>query len=1128
MIRSMQRHLILTLTAFALLWLAPSAAAQAVYGSIMGTIRDSSGAVVPGAAVTITSLTRKTSDSVITNESGLYTKERLLPDTYEVKVEMNGFKSAVVPSVTVTVDTSTKVDLTLALGQVTETVTVNAAEGQLLKTDRADVATIFTEKQIEDLPILDRNFTKFILLTPGTQQLQWQHAASENPQGSTQIMVNGQHFSGTGYQLDGTENRDPILGIIVINPNFEAIGETKITSQNYDAEFGQAIAGVVSVQTKSGTNEIHGSVFDFRQNNVTQARNPFSQFQPDPLTGKFIPDTLKDQFGGSFGGPIVKNRLFYFGDYQGLRSKTGGSALLTVPTAAARRGDFSGYGINIYDPATTVTDANGNLVSRQQFTGNVIPATRLSQQAINLLKLIPEPNAPGTNNGTLNNFVGSGGEGFDNDTFDVRTDGRLTTRLNMFGRYSFANFSRNGPAAFGAGGGQQIVSLGGTSKVRNQSLAYGFDYTLSPKFLVDFRLGYFRYHVNVLPADFGTTPAKDAGIPGLNLGDGFTSGLFQGETKGDPFSFKFGYGLDVNRCNCPLEELENQFQWVGNVTRIMGNHTFKFGVDLRKAYNLRVPSDNHRSGELTFDAGDTRGPAGGGLGLATLMLGDVTHFKRYNSQSTDAAERQWRHFYYAQDTWRVSRKLTLNYGLRLDVINPQYVNAAGNGGWLDLSTGKIQVGGVGGIGLNGNVENSLNWSPRLGVTYQLTEKTVIRMGYGRSYDVGVFGSVFGHAVTQNLPVLAVQELTAPSNFSSVFALSAGPQLPTFPTVGSDGQFPLPDGVFSRALPTKQRLPTVDAYNVTVQHELSSSITVEAAYVGNKGTHVFSGDNPDVDINQATLNGFGTIPFNNRRPFFNKFGWTQGISFFCNCGDDHYDSLQTKFTRRFGSGYSIMAHYSFQRAKNERSEYFPYDATLNTGPADWDRSHVFVFTGVAELPVGKGKRWLANGGPADWLLGGWQVNTNTSIESGTPFDVGYNDSGADRDTGPGRPNLIGDPEAGGGSQTRWYNAIPIGAEGSAFSRPAKGTFGNLPKNELRGPGYWRVDASLFKKFRITERSMAEFRLEAVNLFNHNNWGNPDGTVGVPGNNNSNAGRITSNAYGGSDPMRNLQFALKISW
>src|SRR6185503_8661915 len=396
--------------------------AQAVYGSISGTVTDPSGAVVSGATVTITSVERKTSDTVTTNDSGFYVKERLLPGNYEVKVEAQGFKQGLVSSVKVDIDTQTKVDAELEAGAVSDTVTVTAAQGQLLKTDRADVATTFETKQITDLPILDRNFTRFILLTPGTQQQLWQHAASENPQGSIQTIVNGQHFSGTGYQLDGTENRDPILGIIVINPNFESIGETKITSQNYDAEFGQAIAGVVSVQTKSGTNGVHGSLFEFRQNDVLQARNPFSQ--PND-----VPDTLKNQFGGSIGGPIIKDKFFYFGDYQGTRSKVGGSRLLTVPTLAARGGDLSAYGVNIFDPLTGL-----------QFPGNRIPNGRLSQQALNILKLLPPPNAPGRDNGTRDNFVASGSEIFDNDTFDVRIDNRLNDKLNLFGRYSFADY----------------------------------------------------------------------------------------------------------------------------------------------------------------------------------------------------------------------------------------------------------------------------------------------------------------------------------------------------------------------------------------------------------------------------------------------------------------------------------------------------------------------------------------------------------------------------------------------------------------------------------------------------------------------------------------------------------------
>src|SRR4029450_8413777 len=314
------------------------AAAQAVYGSVSGIVRDSTGALLPGATVTITSVERNTVDAVVTNESGVYLKERLLPGAYELRAELAGFKAAVVPKVLISVDTQTPVNFALTIGQLSESVTVSGGS-PLLKTDRADVATRFSEKEITDLPVLDRNFTKFILLTPGKQHLKWQQAASENPQGSTQTMVNGQHFSGTGYQLDGTENRDPILGIIVINPALESIQETKITSQNYDAEFGQATAGVVSVQTKSGTNAMHGSGFWFNRNDSTQARNPFTQFQKDPQTGRYIPETSHNQFGGSFGGPIQRNQWFFFGDYQGTLDKQGGAARLAGPTEGGRGGD---------------------------------------------------------------------------------------------------------------------------------------------------------------------------------------------------------------------------------------------------------------------------------------------------------------------------------------------------------------------------------------------------------------------------------------------------------------------------------------------------------------------------------------------------------------------------------------------------------------------------------------------------------------------------------------------------------------------------------------------------------------------------------------------------------------------
>ena len=1112
----------------------PSAGAQAVYGSIAGTVVDASGAAVPGATVTITSLSRKAADTVVTDALGYYERGRLLPGTYEVRAELSGFKAKVVSAVNVSVDTQTKVALSLELGDMTETVTVESVQSQLLKTDRADVATTFESKQITELPILDRNFTKFVLLTPGTQRLSWNHATSENPQGSIQTMVNGQHFSGTGFQLDGTENRDPILGIIVINPTLESIGESKITAQNYDAEFGQATAGVVSVVTKSGSNQLHGSAFEFHQSDKFQARNPYSQ--PDvknPITGRVLPETKRDQFGASLGGPILKDKLFFFGDYQGWRYTDGGSKLLTVPTALARTGNLSEYGVNIFDPAT------GDPASRAQFPGNVIPTGRLSPQALGILNLLPLPNTAGSVNGTRDNFIAQGSELFNSDAFNVRVDSRINNRLNVFGRYSYAKFAKDGPSAFGAGGGPGVVDLGGNTRVKNQSLALGLDYTLSPSSVLDFRFGYFKYNVNVFPNDYGSNPALDAGIPGMNFPDDpFTSGLPGGFIRGNAATMSFGTALgdETGRCNCPLLQDEKQFQFVANWTKVLGTkHTAKLGFDVRRAYNLRVPSDNHRSGEIDFNGENTQGPTGGGLGLATFLLGNVTNYRRYVSSSTNAKEEQWRWFVYAQDTWRPNSKLTINYGLRLEDIMPQSINEAGNAGFLDIDTGEMMAVGVGGIPLNGGVENSINLAPRLGITYQLNEKTVVRMGYGRSYDIGVFGSTFGHSVTQNLPVLARQGLNAPANFASVFNLAQGPTAPVVPAVGSDGRFAAPNGVTATQMPEKQRLPYVDAWNLTLQRQLSPDLSAEIAYVGNKGTHVFFGDGPDVDNNQPTLVGFPSVPRDLRRPFFQgpvggygaAYGWTQNGRFMCNCSDNNYNSMQAKLSKRFSHGYSLLATYTLQRLRNHGPDQAFFDRALEYGSPEWARTHTITLATTVELPFGRGK---AIGGDAstglDYLIGGWQLNASAYIASGQHLNVSYRDSGQDRDVGPNRPDVIGDITEGGGSKERWFNTTPIGSSGSAFARPAQGTFGDMERGSLTGPGFWNVDASLFKRFHFTGRTNLELRLEVTNLFNHVALGNPDTEVGVPGNDNPNAGRI--NGTGANWLARNLQFAVRFQF
>jgi outer membrane receptor protein involved in Fe transport len=1121
---------------------------QAIYGSISGTVTDNNGAVVPNAAVTVTNVRKGTTDKTTTNESGNYAVTHLIPDVYNVRVEAPNFNAADLKGIQVSVDTIMRADAQLTVGNVSQSVEVTA-EAPQLQTERADVATIFNERSVEQLPIFNRNFTNFLLLSPGTTKMAWSHASSENPQGSQQIFVNGQQFAGTAYELDGTDNQDPILGIIVVNPNLDAVTETKITSQNYDAEFGKAIAGVVTAQTKSGSNNLHGSAFEFRRSDVFQARDPFTNFKKDPITKKFLPDTLWNQFGGSVGGPVFKDKLFFFGDYQGTREKSGNSFLRTVPTNLVRNTCLAGLPCNLSEYLSGGQNQvySGPANARVPFTGNIIPANLISPQAVNLLKQLPAPST----GGITNNFIANGFGIFDRDGYDVRVDNSTTQNLHIFGRYSYQRFNLSSAGAFGAIGGQGFGPGGfaGQSKTRNHSLSSGFDYSLSPTLITDFRFGYFRYNVNVLPNGFGTQPMAAAGVPGINFDKTFTSGFSQftvGDSDGSgniPRTAgisQFGEGLDVARCNCPLTESENQVQFVNNWTKILGNHQFKFGGDIRYALNLRVPSDRHRTGEILFSRDFTSNPANtaapGGSGLATLLLGQATSLSRYISSSTSAAERQKRWFFYGQDTFRLTPKLTLNYGLRWEIYFPETVNKAGNGALLNLDDGNLHVAGIGGVPTNMGVDNSYkNFAPRVGIAYQVTPKTVVRMGYGRSFDIGVFGSVFGHTVTQNLPVLANQNLNAPNQTSGVFSLTQGPPAPTAIAVPSNGLLPLPIGINGRARPFRMRIPTLDAYNMTVQHQFTNTVSAEIAYVGNKGTHVFAGNNPDIDANQPSVVGFKAgVPKNNRRPFFSRFGWTQNITDFANSSGSNYNALQTKIDKRFSQGLQLQAHYTWSKALNYDQDYFAIQP--HYGLVDFNRKHVFVTNSVYELPFGRGKPYAANVSRVmDYIIGGYQMSGTLTWSSGLPFNVSYGECSADIDSGPcwaaktGSTNInVGDLQtpATGSPFRQFFTPVSsatvfAASGGNGFRRPAAETFGS--RNALYGPRYANVDFSVAKRFPITERVNTQFRLEVFNLFNHPQLSTPNGCIDCTGD----AGRITS-LQSNVGQMRNLQFGLRVDF
>lgn len=1088
-----------------------TASGQAVYGSIIGTVTDPQGNAVAGAKVTVTSTTKGTSFEGTTNESGNYTVTHLIPDTYSVRIEAPGFKANAVASVQVFADQGARLDAQLQIGEVTQSVEVTGEVPQL-KTDRSDVSITFNERYVENLPILNRNFTNFTLLSPGTQKLVgWSHAATENPQGSQQIFVQGQHFSGTAFELDGTDNQDPILGIIVVNPNLDAIEESKVTLQNYDAEFGKAVAGVITVQTKSGTNELHGSGFFDWRGDGQQARDPFKNPPGVPL-----PHASFKQFGGAAGGPIIKDKFFFFGDYQGTRQTGGITNQLTIPTAeviqscnpATNAGsktpgfcDLSQYlgnpsinqGGQVFDPATGhPVDGSG----RTPFAGNLIPIGRISLQAAKILAEFPTP----TSSGVINNFIGSGSGPYDQNSFDTRLDYSAPHGYNVFGRFSLDYFTLSGAGTLGILGGPGFGpgGLNGSSTVHNYSLATGFNKALGTNWLTDLRFGWFRYNPQTAYSDASSTPMDGFGVPCLNTSPsgttrcpgisgppvtgGLSSFFFQGNglsngtgsTAAGANSGAFGDGLNVGRCNCPLTEKEDQYQVVNNWTRMLGNHQIRFGADIRYAKNLRVPSDSNRTGILNFNSGDTAQAGSGGLDLATFLLGDVTSFQRFVSTSLNAAERQKRFFFYGQDTFRVSSKFTFNYGLRWEIYFPETVNGKGNGGFanIDLTNpgvtgGIIRVAGYGNNNLSGNVSNSLHaFAPRIGIAYQYDSKTVVRLGYGRSYDIGVFGSNFGHVVTQNLPVLANQDISVSSlpgqsNFtndrSAVFTLAQGPTALAPITIPADGILPLrgpQNAVDPRVRPTTQRLPTLDAWNATLQRQLTPTINLEIAYIGNKGTHTFAGNGPAYNANEVAI-GSGTsrysclapgaagnpnasmfdctpsftpsIPTSWRRrlnlnnvPAFTYPNFLDSSgnpltccavdvgNYFGNDASTSYGAFEIKVEKRFSQGLQFLAHYTYSKAYNYSADignYYSVDPKLVYGPDDFNRIHMFVANTVYELPVGKGKRFMSNASRAmDLAVGGWQISNTLTWGGGLPFTPSIGECNAIADAGPCYPDL----------------------------------------------------------------------------------------------------------------------------
>jgi TonB dependent receptor len=933
------------------------------------------------------------------------------------------------------------------------------------------------------------------LLVPGAADGQYLIPSNQNPQNPLPVNINGQHFSGSSFQVDGTDVRDPLEGIVLVNPTLDSTAEMKVTTQGYNAEFGQATAGVVTIQSKSGSNSWHGDGFGFRRTGFGQSQNPFAP--------PGIPPTKYAIFGGSIGGPIARNKIFVFGDYQGTRSSQGTNLLLSVPPQHVRdtcKGPSAPAGsmcdLSVYGPAikgTLVDPYNKSALFMCPQDGKSVPcneipnapggASNVTSQAAALLALLPPPNyvsktadASCTDSAVCDNYLASGQEVFSANQFNVRTDYNLNSRFRLFGRYSFGNFDDTGEPAFGSAGGFGVnpSEFAGVALTRNQGISSGFTYSLRPKLLTDFRFGYFRYRLNVDAQDSGQIPVIEKpgpseikNISAAATGDPFATGLpdFEIPAGSNPLRsagtgdyLRLGTSLAANSCNCPLREREQQFQFVNNWIRSSGKHIIKWGADLRYLQNYRFASDRPPTGYFSF------APSATGLGLATFLIGDVTTFQRTISTPAvaNAGEHQKRFGFYGQDTWRVNPRFTLNYGLRWEIYFPQ--TATGVGGFLvpnlaDHDPGHAIFNTPASTNASGGISGSLkNFAPRLGLAYLINPTTVVRAGYGRSFDAGYAGDIFGIAATENPPVTVDQNLQ-----SGGFNLKDGPPKFNFPTgssfslldlaaenagspaTGTTAAVPA-SGVVVYALPSRVRVPTVDSWNLTFQHELTSRLYFELAYVGDKGTHVFA-DSPGIgtsyNLNQASLQGFieklGSSPPDLRncdksalfppganktnakfcetlpqgRSFYNNIPGTFNpilfqVNYFGNNANDNYNALQAKVNKNFGHGYSFLAHYTWSKGLDNGANYFRVNPRVGYGPDTFDIRHRFVMTNIWELPIGRGRAWLGGIGPvADRFIGGWTISAITLWQSGIPFTPTYSSCNKDIDAGgPCQPNRVG--------------------------------------------------------------------------------------------------------------------------
>jgi outer membrane receptor protein involved in Fe transport len=1050
----------------------PFAKAQTVTGSLVGRVTDSSDAVMVDARVVAVEVTRGVARETRTNESGTYSMASMEPGVYRIEMERGGFKKFVSGNVEVSINSTVRVDAKMVVGDVSESIQV-AAEGAGLKTDRADLSQQIQHNQVANLPLsIDRNYMSVLTLVPGATEPGAVGSPFGNPSGSLATSVNGQNNRGNSYQIDGTiNNQTNVVSQSAVVPPPEAIQVIEVSTNAFDVEAGRATGGAVNVQIKSGTNALHSFVWAYNTNSAAGARNSLSTLAKQ--------HTNLNQFGFTLGGPVRKDRTFFFGDYQGGRDRRGENTLVSIPSLVFRSGNLSAAKNAIYDPVTGNPDGSG----RTQFPGNVIPANRISPVTKAIFGLLPPPNLPGE----TSNYAAGGSFGQNRNSTDIKVNHKFTDMTQGFVRYSYLGAFTSDPPILGDLGGVN-ANGGNTAAVgpsRIQSLSTNLTHVFGPSLVGEFRAGFER--TLITGGVFGDPDiAAKLGIPGVRRGDFFSVGMANVSVS--------GYTSLGNASTMPFKIADTAANLVTNWNMQRGNHSIRWGMDFRDLIlNTYQSSGAGPRGLFTFTTTVTSALVGGrstttdsSNALAAFLLG----LPGTISRTTVFQLGGWRlqqYYSYIQDRWQVSPKLTANWGLRYEVVPFARSANPGDQSRYDPATNRLLVGGYGPNNSRLNINTDYrNFAPRLGVAYRLGAQTVLRAGYGVSYTPQGINSLS----PKNYPS-SVQTQSAGANSLQPAGNIANGAPVAQPVDVSSGVVAVPSDVALSMFNPNGRRGYVQAYNLTAEHGLAGFLFT-GSYVGNLGTRI-SGN---INLNAAAP-GSATAA----RPFAKLYGRTADVTIYDYMISSSYHALQTKVERRVGKAGSFTASYTLSKSLDYSDSFtvpIPLNIDVNRGPSVFDRKHNLVISHVVPLPFGKGGL-LFKQGPMAAILGGFQVSGIFSARTGAPFGItGVRTAQATGQGFTNRPNVNGPVKilGGAGRGELWFDT-------SAFSEPAPGMIGNVGRNLVRGPGYVSDNLTLARIFAITERVRLNFMLTTFNLTNTTHFGDP--TAGFT---NVNFGQITS--------------------